>query len=334
MLDTIHIAHSRIHTYLPETPFEHRPQLSKTYNISHDVFLKREDMQPVRSYKVRGALNSMLRAINQKNRREFVCASAGNHAQGVAYAARLTQSHAKIIMPTTTPAQKIDAVRRHGAENAQVVLHGTTYDEAYAHARSLQNGHYFIHAFDDDHVIAGQGTIALSLMDKSLDAILVPIGGGGLCAGLASAFEGTPTRVIGVQVQGATSMYDSLQAGYRTSIKQNTFVDGVGVSTPGEKNFSIIKRLGVPVVVVSEAQVCDALLSLYNTEGIVCELAGALSIAGLHALSYAGASLGISKGSRICCVVSGGNNDVRRLPAIIEKSSWNLEGATHKIYKR
>ena len=313
MIDAIYQARSRLQQYLSPTPFVRNERLSQQF--SREIYLKREDLQPVRSYKVRGALNAAM--VSSAN--SFVSASAGNHAQGVAYACAQLKKCATIVMPTNTPMQKQHAVHAVGREYVDVVLFGSTYDEACAYAHSLVNGKVFLHPFDDLNVIAGQGTIGLELADKCLDAILVPIGGGGLVSGVGSALKALSptTKVVGVQVETAASMYYSLEQKRRVTLSSiSTFVDGVAVATPGEHTFSFASGVIDDCLLVSERDVCDALISLYNSDGIVAELAGALSVAAVaqYVAKYPHAT-------RICCIVSGGNNDARRFPQILARGS-------------
>ncbi len=270
----------------------------------------------------------MLSAIEKAN--GIVCASAGNHAQGVAYSCNLLQIKGIIYMPKTTPKQKVKQVQLFGKSFVEIVLIGDTFDDAYAHAiaNSKKNNTVFIHPFDDVKVIAGQGTVGLEILesaDKPIDYVFVPIGGGGLSAGLSTVFrELSPkTKIIGVEPLGAPSMKTSISNGKNTMLENiDKFVDGAAVKKVGNLNFEICKENLYDIVLVPEGKVCTTILRLYNEEAIVVEPAGALTIA---ALDFYKEQI---KGKNVVCIVSGSNNDIERTEEIKERSLL-YEGLKH-----
>ncbi len=303
-------------------------------NLSHefeaDVYLKREDLQVVRSYKIRGAYNKMSSLSESEKKQGIVCASAGNHAQGVAYSCHLLQVNGKIFMPKTTPKQKIKQVKLFGKEFVEVVLTGDTFDDAYSTAVeicTLENK-IFIHPFDDAKVIAGQGTVGLEILKDAttpIDYVFVPIGGGGLASGLSTVFkEMSPhTKIIGVEPLGAPSMKTAIENGTNTRLETiDKFVDGAAVKQVGHLNFSICKQNLDDIILVPEGKVCSTILQLYNEEAMVVEPAGALTIA---ALDFYKDNI---KGKNIVCIVSGSNNDIERTAEIKERSLL-YEGLKH-----
>ena len=302
--------------------------LSRTYEAA--VYLKREDLQVVRSYKIRGAYHKMATLPPAPGGREVVCASAGNHAQGVAHACQLLGVRGHIFMPASTPAQKVDKVRLFGQEQVEIVLVGATFDDTYHEAKALCDalGHTFVHPFDDPAIVAGQATVGLEILRQatySIDYCFMPIGGGGLAAGVGSVFRqlSPHTKLIGVQPAGAPSMHNALQNGRRQALESiESFVDGAAVKCPGELTFALCQALLDDVVLVPEGQVCADLLQMYNEEGIVLELAGTLSIAALH--QYADRI----KGKNVVCVVSGSNNDITRMEDIKERA-LRFQGLKH-----
>lgn len=311
-----------------KSPLIYNSLLSNRYGCH--VWLKREDLQPVRSYKIRGAYNKMASLSNDQLQKGVVCASAGNHAQGVAYACNKLKAKGVIFMPATTPAQKIKQVIMFGKEYIDVKLIGDTFDDAYSEATKYCNDHHavFIHPFDDEKVIEGQGTVGLEIateLKDKIDFILAPVGGGGLVSGIVTAAkELLPhTKIIGVEPLGAPSMLTSIQSGKNTSLsKIDKFVDGAAVKRVGDLNFEICKDALEDVWLVPEGKVCSEILRLYNEEAIVVEPAGALTLSALdlHKNELVGKT--------IVCIVSGSNNDITRTEEIRERSLL-YEGLKH-----
>lgn len=310
------------------TPLIYSETLSSRYHC--EVYLKREDLQVVRSYKLRGAYNKMSSISLEKRANGIVCSSAGNHAQGVAFACRILKIHGKIYMPTTTPSQKVGKVRQFGKEYVEVVLVGDTYDDAYTKAieDAHKNDKVFVHPFDDPKVMAGQGTVGLEILsdiDKPIDFLFMPVGGGGLTAGTGSTFKhlSPTTQIIGVEPQGAPAMYESILHNKVVTLETiEKFVDGAAVKSVGQKTFDICKQVLDNVTLVPEGKVCTTILELYNEDAIVAEPAGALSIA---CLDFYQSQI---KGKTVVCVLSGGNNDITRTEEIKERSLL-YEGLKH-----
>jgi len=321
-------ANIRLKNVVQHTPLMHNYNLSERYQCN--MYLKREDLQVVRSYKIRGAYNKMCQTPKDILAKGVVCASAGNHAQGVALACQKLNVKGKIFMPTTTPKQKIKKVKSFGKENVEVVLFGDTFDKSYQQAMLdvQESGKVFVHPFNDPKVIEGQATIGLEILedcDKEIDYLFVAIGGGGLASGLVSYFKGVSpnTKIIGVEPLGASAMHDSIQAGKLVSLEKiDPFVDGAAVQKVGELTFNICKDGLSEVMVVPEGKVCSTILQLYNEEAIVVEPAGALTIA---ALDFYKEKI---KGKNVVCIVSGGNNDITRTEEIKERSLL-YEGLKH-----
>lgn len=331
-----------------KTPLQRNQRLSDLY--SANIYFKREDLQIVRSYKIRGAYNKMVSLSSDEKQNGVVCASAGNHAQGVAYGAFLQKVKAVIFMPVTTPLQKINKVKHFGGEFVETKLFGNNFDESnkeakdYAHKFKMG----FIPPFDDYQVISGQGTVGKEIYDElgeNLDLVLCPIGGGGLVAGLGTYLKEKNKRssstnkqsfsvseqssssskqsfsvsknieIIGVEPKGAPSMYESLKAKKVVTLESiNTFVDGAAVKTVGEKTFAIASKFLKQIILVQEGKVCTIMIELYQNEGIITEPAGALAISALDEIKEK------IKGKTVVCIVSGGNNDILRYPEIMEKS--------------
>ncbi len=310
------------------TPLTENRNLSEEFKAT--VLLKREDLQAVRSYKIRGAYNKISTLSDADKTQEIVCASAGNHAQGVAYSCHLLKIKGKIFMPKTTPKQKIKQVQLFGKEYVEIVLQGDTFDDAYEKALDYSNENKlpFIPPFDDIKVIAGQGTVGLEILAAAtipIDYVFVPIGGGGLISGLSSVFKklSPNTKIIGVEPEGAPSMKTALADGTNTRLKSiDKFVDGAAVKQIGALNFDICKNNIDDVVLVPEGKVCTSILRLYNEEAMVVEPAGALSIA---ALDFYKEEI---KGKTVVCIVSGSNNDIERTAEIKERSLL-YEGLMH-----
>lgn len=327
-INEILAAYNCIKGVVEKTPLQKSEILSERY--SANIYLKREDQQMVRSYKIRGAYYKIASLSDEDRHKGVVCASAGNHAQGVAYACNHLNIKGRIFMPTTTPKQKVKQVRMFGRDHIEVILTGDTYDEAYHAAMDdcRESGSVFIHPFDDTMVIAGQGTIGIEIMEQikvPLDMIFIPVGGGGLIAGLGSylRIHSPSTRIIGVEPDGAPSMTRSLKEGRRVTLEKcEKFVDGAAVATIGELNFKIASEVIDDMLLVPEGKVCTSILQLYNESAIVVEPAGALSVAALDL--YADQI----KGKNVICIISGGNNDITRTEEIKERSLL-YEGLKH-----
>jgi len=303
-----------------ETPFEWAPLLSR--RLKNDVWLKREDLQPVFSFKLRGAYNKMVHLTEAQREAGVIAASAGNHAQGVALAAQRMGIDAVIVMPRTTPPIKVNAVRRLGGN---VVLAGDTYDEAAAHARQLaeDNGYTFIHPYDDLDVIAGQGTIGLEMLRQKrapLDAIFIPVGGGGLIAGVAAVFKQVcpRTRIIGVEPEDAACLTEALKAGERVVLDQvGLFADGVAVAQVGELPFQFARQCVDEMVTVSTDEICAAIKDIFEDTRAIAEPAGALALAGLKKWVQAGEA---RQQLQLAAIVSGANMNFDRLRHISERT--------------
>jgi threonine dehydratase len=303
-----------------KTPWEYNERLSEETSAS--VFFKREDLQQIRSFKIRGAYNKISSLTPAQRAGGIICASAGNHAQGVAFSCKKLQIHGDIYMPATTPQQKVSQVRMFGEHYIQIILIGDTYDacqkEALKHAQKEKK--VFIHPFDDKEVIEGQGTLALEILENSespVDYLFVPIGGGGLVSGILTVFQALSpqTKIIGVEPEGAPSMQQSLAEGKRVLLKtMDRFVDGAAVRQVGVLPFEICKSGLTEVVRVHEGKICQTILDLYNKEGIVAEPAGALAIAAVDLYKEK------LKGKRVVALLCGGNNDIIRMPEISERA--------------
>jgi len=311
-----------------QTPLQYNVNLSEKYQAN--IWLKREDLQVVRSYKLRGAYNKISSLSREELDRGVVCASAGNHAQGVAFSCKLLKIKGTIFMPTPTPLQKVKQVKFFGREYVEIVLTGDTFDDAYKEAVKYCEEHnsVFIHPFDDEKVIAGQGTVGVEILEDSaenIDMLFVPIGGGGLIAGVGSYFKqlSPATQIIGVEPLGAPGMKVSLEKGEVVSLEKiDKFVDGAAVQRVGNITFEICKEVISEITLVPEGKVCSTILQLYNEDAIVVEPAGALSIA---ALDYHTDAI---RGKNVVCIVSGSNNDITRMEEIKERSLL-FEGLKH-----
>jgi len=303
-----------------DTPLQFHAGLS--HHFGAKIYLKREDLQVVRSYKLRGAYNRMRMLSVAEKKRGIVCASAGNHAQGVAFSCKALKTHGIIFMPRNTPKQKVNRVRALGGSYATIELCGDTFDESFAEAKSVSEKRkmVLVHPFNDPHVIAGQGTVGAEILEQiheSLDLCVVPIGGGGLCAGLGSymKWKSPATKIIGAEPAGAPAMNQALKAGKVVTLeKLDTFVDGAAVRTVGDLTFKLCKDVLEKLILVPEGKVCETMITLYQRDGIVAEPAGALSIAALDQLKEQ------IKGKTVVCILSGGNNDISRYPEVIERS--------------
>jgi threonine dehydratase len=317
---SIEEAYQRLEPVVTRTPLHRSARLSEQFGA--EIYLKREDLQIVRSYKLRGAYNLMSTLTPEERAGGVVCASAGNHAQGVAYTCHRLQIEGRIYMPQNTPRQKIQRVRTLGGSWVHLELIGDTFDDTYRLAAEYAqtNGKVFVHPFDDPRIISGQGTVGVELREQlpsPPDFLITPVGGGGLISGLAVYGERyfPKTKLIGVEPVRAACMLAALEAGHPVTLPEiDTFIDGAAVKTAGQHNFRICQRLLREILPVPEGKVCTEMIALYQSEGIIAEPAGALSVA---ALSLLGERL---RGATVVCVLSGGNNDITRYPEIIERS--------------
>jgi threonine dehydratase len=315
------------------TPLQHHFNLSEEFGA--DIFLKREDLQVVRSYKIRGAYNKISGLPESEMKKGIVCASAGNHAQGVAYACSRLNIEGKIYMPATTPRQKIRQVEMFGKNKVEVILTGDTYDaaESAAQEHARQQGLTFVHPFDDPQIIEGQATIGLEILQdtkKQVDFLIMPVGGGGLAAGVGAYFKQVSphTKIIGAEPSGAPSMLKSIEAGKVVELEEiDKFIDGAAVKKVGEISFEICRQVIDRMVTIPEGRVCTKILDLYNQDAIVMEPAGALSIAALDQLRDE------IRGKTVVCIVSGSNNDITRMEEIKERSLL-YEGLKHYFIVR
>ena len=318
---------------LEPTPLQKNRNLSQQYGAN--VMLKREDLQMVRSYKIRGAYNKIRSLSKEEAARGVVCASAGNHAQGVAYSCSKLGIKGRIFMPVTTPKQKIGQVKMFGGDFVEVVLTGDTFDAANKAAieQCKKDGMVFIPPFDDPKIVEGQGTVGLEIVQEvkePVDYVFVPLGGGGLISGVGSIFRqmSPSTKIIGVEPAGAASMKAALAAGKVVTLDEvDKFVDGAAVQTVGELTFSLCKRVCDDIIAVPEGKVCTTILKLYNSDAIVAEPAGALSISALDFYKNQ------IKGKNVVCIVSGSNNDITRMEEIKERSLL-YEGLKHYFIVR
>lgn len=327
-IEDILIAHSRVKEHIVETPLQRNPVLSQRYGCN--VYLKREDLQVVRSFKIRGAYNFIRSLSAEEAARGVVCASAGNHAQGVAYSCHALGIPGAIFMPATTPRQKIKQVERFGGGQVEIRLVGDTFDDALAEAVRFgeQRGMTFVHPFDHPAIVAGQGTVGAEIVGEAkepIDYVFVGIGGGGLAAGVASYVKklSPSTKIVGVEAAGAPTLRAALDRGEVVSLEEiDRFVDGAAVKRAGELTFAIVRELIDDIVVVPEGKVCTTMLELYNENAIVVEPAGALPVSALDAYRD------LLRGKTVVCVISGGNNDIDRMQEVKERSLL-YEGLKH-----
>ncbi|WP_342566622.1 threonine ammonia-lyase IlvA [Psychrobacillus sp. FSL K6-4046] len=314
----------RAHQFLKEvvlhTPLQKNDYLSEKYEAN--IYFKREDLQHVRSFKLRGAYYK-IKSVEEKARENgVVCASAGNHAQGVAYACAHLGIYAKIFMPLTTPSQKIEQVRMFGREFVEIILAGDTFDDSASSAVAYanENDRLFIHPFDDLDIIAGQGTVAVEIMndiDEKLDYVFSSIGGGGLVSGVSSYIKNLSpsTQIIGVEPAGAASMKAAIANSWPIVLETiDKFVDGAAVKCVGKLTHQVVAKYVDDITLVPEGKVCTTILDLYNKHAIIAEPAGALSVAALDSYKEQ------IKGKSVVCIISGGNNDIGRMQEIKEKS--------------
>jgi threonine dehydratase len=324
----IDAAAKRIAGVVAPTPLEYSDRLSEITGAS--VYLKREDLQSVRSYKLRGAYNLLVQLTDAEMAAGVVCSSAGNHAQGFAYACRSLGIRGRVYVPVKTPKQKRARIRYHGGDFIELIVGGATYDLAAeaALADVARTGATLVPPYDDLRTMAGQGTIAVEILDQldqlntAPDLVIVPVGGGGCIAGITTylAERADHCAVLGVEPAGAASMMAALAAGELVTLDHvDQFVDGAAVKRAGALPYAALAAAGdmVSVTTVDEGAVCTAMLDLYQNEGIIAEPAGALSVAGLLEAD-------ISPGSTVVCLISGGNNDVSRYGEILERSLVHL----------
>ena len=325
-------ATARLKDTVLHTPLEYNERLSAKYEA--EIYLKREDKQVVRSYKLRGAYNMMSQIPDDLIQNGVVCASAGNHAQGVAYSCKKLKIKGTIFMPEITPKQKINQTTLFGNGWIDIVLVGDTFDDCLAEALrfTAERKMTFVPPFDNLHVIEGQGTVGVEvLLDlPSTEVVIMPIGGGGLSAGAGTYFKQVNPKIllIGVEPEGAPSMDAAFKAGRPIKLEQiNRFIDGAAVKSVGLLTYPICKDVLDEILLIPEGKVCTTILKLYNEEAIVAEPAGALAVA---SLDLCAAQI---KGKKVVCIVSGGNNDIERMQEIKEKSLL-FEGLKHYFIVR
>ena len=319
-IEDIELAASRLKSVIAHSPLNQSMTYSNKYNAN--VLLKREDLQNVRSYKIRGAYNKIVSLSSDQKNNGIVCASAGNHAQGVAFSCNKEKINGTIFMPTTTPQQKIDKVKWFGAGQVKLELFGDTFDDAKKEAIkfSEDTNCTFIHPFDDPLIIEGQGTIGLEILAQAtqpIDYLFLPVGGGGLAAGVSQVFKklSPKTKIIGAEPEGAPSMFNSLKQNTLITLESiNPFVDGAAVKKVGILNFEICKSNLDDMLLVKEGALCSEILDLYNKDAIVVEPAGALSLSALEQYKNE------ITGKNVVCIVSGSNNDITRMEEIKERA--------------
>jgi threonine dehydratase len=320
-------AYARLKDVVKKTPLTYNHNLSRKYGC--DVYLKREDLQIVRSYKLRGAYNMMSLLPSNELAKGVVCASAGNHAQGFAYSCKKLNVQGVVFMPIITPNQKVSQTKMFGEGFVEVKLVGDTFDDCAVAAKKYteERGLTFIPPFDNIRIIEGQSTVGIEILEEqqNIDFIFLPVGGGGLSAGVGAYFKtyAPATKIIGVEPEGAPSMLTAIKAGEPVKLDQiDSFVDGAAVKRVGDTTFEICKQVIDDMHLVPEGKICSTILKLYNEEAIVVEPAGAISVAALD--DYADQI----KGKKIVCVVSGSNNDIERMQEIKERS-LQYEGLKH-----
>ncbi len=328
----------RLKKVVNRTPLTFNRGLSKKYQCN--IYLKREDLQIVRSYKLRGAYNMMSSLTKEQLRNGVVCASAGNHAQGFAFSCKKLNVKGVVFMPTITPKQKITQTKMFGEDDVEIVLVGDTFDDCAIAAKKYteENEMTFIPPFDDYRIIEGQGTVGVEILEQfenplspeggaggGVDYLFIPVGGGGLSAGVGTYFKNfsPKTKIIGLEPEGAPSMYQALKAGHPVTLDNiERFVDGAAVKRVGDITFSICKDVLDDMRLVAEGKICSTILKLYNEDAIVVEPAGAMSIAALDDFENE------IKGKNVVCIVSGSNNDIERMQEIKERS-LQYEGLKH-----
>ncbi len=331
-------ASQRLKNVVIKTPLQLNENLSRKYKCN--VYLKREDLQVVRSYKIRGAYNLMKSLPQEQLQRGVVCASAGNHAQGFAYSCKKLNVHGVVFMPIITPKQKINQTRMFGEGNIEVKLIGDNYDECAAAAKEFtaQQSMTFVPPFDDYKIMEGQSTVGVEILEQfsnlspawqvgveNIDYLFLPVGGGGLASGVGIYFKtySPNTKIIGTEPEGAPSMYEAFKAGKPVTLESiDTFVDGASVKRTGYLTFKICKEVLDDLRLISEGKICTNILKLYTQDAIVAEPAGVLTISVLDDFADE------IKGKNIVCVLSGGNNDIDRMQDIKERS-LQYEGLKH-----
>ncbi len=325
--ETIQKAYQNIKHVVNRTPLQYSARLSNKYKAK--VYLKREDLQTVRSYKIRGAYNLISSLSEEEKSRGVICASAGNHAQGFAYACASLGIRGIVYMPEVTPVQKINKVKKFGGQYVQIELVGRTFDEAFqaSKKRAEDEGLVYVHPFDDERTIAGQGSVGIEILEDlhDTDIIITPIGGGGLISGISTYAKSIipDIQIFGVDPAGAPKAVEALKEGHPVELTSiDTFIDGAAVKKIGNVTFNIIKEKVDKVLAVPEGKVCTSMIELYQEEGIIAEPAGALAVA---ALDSVGSDI---QGKNVVCVISGGNNDISRYPEIMERSLV-YEGLKH-----
>lgn len=317
-------AHYNILKIMGYTLLQKNVDMSNKYNSN--IYLKREDLTPVKSYKIRGAFNKMS-SLDKSSK--IVTASAGNHAQGVSFSSNLLNMHSDIFMPKITPKQKIDKVIKFGGCYTKIYLEGNNFDETSKISKEFMesNKSVYVHPFDDKKVIEGQGTVGFELLNQldKIDYIILPIGGGGLASGVSSFIKQVNplVKIIGVEPMGAASMYEAVkQKKIVTLDKLDTFVDGAAVKRVGELNFNICKETLDDIIIIDEGHVCTKILEMYNQQSYIFEPAGVLSLCALDMLKPE------LKNKNVVCIISGGNSDVFRMTEILERSLI-YEGLKH-----
>ena len=326
--EAIEAAIKRLDGIAVRTPLQRNLRLSE--RTGAQIWLKREDLQIGRSYKLRGAYNLIAQLDDTAKAAGVVCASAGNHGQGLAYSCHILGVRGKVYVPRTTPRQKRDRIAALGGKQIQVIVTGDTYDDAAAAAiaEASATGATMVPAFDDPRTVAGQGTVAVELVEQlghAPDVLVVPVGGGGLVAGVATwiAERHPGVRIVGVEPGGAASMAAALAAGKPVTLPHlDSFVDGAAVRRVGDVTLPLVRAAGVELMSVPEGLVCSEMLALYQTDGLIAEPAGALSTSAL------GNGLDVRPGETVVCLLSGGNNDVSRYGEILERSLV-YEGLKH-----
>jgi threonine dehydratase len=320
-------AYARLKDVVKKTPLTYNHNLSRKYGC--DVYLKREDLQIVRSYKLRGAYNMMSLLPSNQLAKGVVCASAGNHAQGFAYSCKKLNVQGEVFMPIITPNQKVSQTKMFGEGFVEVKLVGDTFDDCAVAAKKYteEHGLTFIPPFDNVRIIEGQSTVGIEILEEqqNIDFLFLPVGGGGLSAGVGAYFKtfAPQTKIIGVEPEGAPSMLTAIKAGQPVKLDNiDSFVDGAAVKRVGDATFEICKQVIDDMHLIPEGKICSTILKLYNEEAIVVEPAGAISVAALD--DYADQI----KGKKIVCIVSGSNNDIERMQEIKERS-LQFEGLKH-----
>ncbi|MEC9107955.1 MAG: threonine ammonia-lyase IlvA [Bacteroidota bacterium] len=320
-IENIRNASNKLADVVIKSPLEKNLKLNS--NFSSNIYLKREDLQQVRSFKIRGALNKILSLSDSESSKGIVCASAGNHAQGFAFACKMLNIDGNVFMPIHTTKQKIQQVEKFGGDKIKIKLVGDNFGQAYAEALSFckKNAKIFIHPFDDLKVIEGQATVFLEIIDQAnfdIDYIFIPIGGGGLISGAINVFKqlSPKTKIIGIEPLGAPAMKTSINNNKNTTLKSiDGFVDGAAVKRVGEISFNFCKKYLDDLILIDEGEICQSILDLEKYHSIVAEPAGAMSNAALNIYS----SKIINK--NVVCIICGGNNDNSRMPEIQERAS-------------